>query len=101
MSRRVFLAGLLCSFFATATFPAHAKNACESVLCLYGKVKGESGGSDCKSPEKDFFNIVRKNKHGFLPNHTFEARSDFLMECTDAPPEFIAEILNKFGRVRN
>ena len=100
MSRRVILVGLLCSLFASATFSAHAKDACESVLCLYGKATGNSGGSDCKSAEKDFFNIVKKNKHGFLPNHTLDARKSFLNQCESADPKYISEILSKFGKVR-
>ncbi|HHP8568162.1 TPA: TrbM/KikA/MpfK family conjugal transfer protein, partial [Klebsiella pneumoniae] len=52
------------------------------------------------SAEKAFFNIVKKNKHGFLPNHTLNARKAFLGECPSADPEAVNKILSKFGKVR-
>ncbi|MCV5090807.1 TrbM/KikA/MpfK family conjugal transfer protein, partial [Escherichia coli] len=70
------------------------------VLCMYGKATGNSGGSECRSAEKAFFNIVKKNKHGFLPNHTLNARKAFLGECPSADPEAVNKILSKFGKVR-
>ncbi|MHB7235989.1 TrbM/KikA/MpfK family conjugal transfer protein, partial [Klebsiella pneumoniae] len=56
--------------------------------------------SECRSAEKAFFNIVKKNKHGFLPNHTLNARKAFLGECPSADPEAVNKILSKFGKVR-
>lgn len=40
------------------TAPAYASDPCASVLCLYGKAVGQGGGSECRSAEKDFFNIL-------------------------------------------
>lgn len=77
-----------------------AANACEVVLCMYGKTTGNSGGDECHSAERSFFNIVKKNKHGFLPDHTADARESFLLECDPADPEIIGQIISKFGRVR-
>lgn len=41
------------------TAPAYASDPCASVLCLYGKAVGQGGGSECRSAEKDFFNILK------------------------------------------
>ncbi|WP_289444716.1 TrbM/KikA/MpfK family conjugal transfer protein, partial [Klebsiella pneumoniae] len=68
--------------------------------CSYGKAKGNSCGSVCRSSEKGFFNIVKQNKHGFLNNHTLNARKAFLGECPSADPEAVNKILSKFGKVR-
>lgn len=38
---------------------ANASDPCASVLCLYGKAVGQGGGSECRSAEKDFFNILK------------------------------------------
>ena len=80
--------------------PVYASDPCASVLCLYGKAIGSGGGSECKSAEKDFFNIIKKNKHGFLPDHTADARKSFLLECDSADPAIISQIISKFGRMR-
>lgn len=47
------------------TAPAYASDPCASVLCLYGKAVGQGGGSECRSAEKDFFNILKKKKEAF------------------------------------
>ncbi|WP_263065063.1 TrbM/KikA/MpfK family conjugal transfer protein [Dickeya dadantii] len=84
-------------------FPASviAADACEAVLCLYGKTTGNSGGHTCQSAERAFFSIVKKNRHGFLPGQTADARQAFLNECDSADQEIIDQIISKFGRVRN
>nr|WP_113867783.1 TrbM/KikA/MpfK family conjugal transfer protein [Brenneria salicis]NMN92908.1 TrbM protein [Brenneria salicis ATCC 15712 = DSM 30166]RBP60974.1 TrbM protein [Brenneria salicis ATCC 15712 = DSM 30166]RLM29759.1 conjugal transfer protein [Brenneria salicis ATCC 15712 = DSM 30166] len=79
---------------------AMAADACEVVLCMYGKTTGNDGGKECSSAERSFFNIVKKNKHSFLPSHTADARKAFLLECESADPEFISQIISKFGRMR-
>ncbi|ATX95867.1 MULTISPECIES: TrbM/KikA/MpfK family conjugal transfer protein [Citrobacter] len=78
-----------------------AADACEVVLCMYGKATGNGGGSECQSAERVFFNIVKKNKHGFLPDHTANARQSFLSECDSADPAAIGQIISKYGRVRD
>lgn len=83
--RKYIVSGFIaCSVLALSSAPVFAADACESVLCLYGKATGNSGGDACKSPEKAFFDIVKKNKHGFLPNHTKDARKNFLLQCKEA-----------------
>jgi len=77
-----------------------AADACEAVLCMYGKTTGNGGGKECSSAERSFFNIVKKNKHGFLPSHTADAREAFLLECASADPAIINQIIGKYGRLR-
>ncbi|EGF1765227.1 TPA: TrbM/KikA/MpfK family conjugal transfer protein [Escherichia coli] len=82
------------------TAPVYAADPCESVLCLYGKAVGSGGGSECRSAEKDFFNILKKKKGSVRWSKTFDARKDFLNQCSSADPAAIAKIMSKFGRVR-
>ncbi|MEJ3301477.1 TrbM/KikA/MpfK family conjugal transfer protein [Escherichia coli] len=98
---RIAISSLLSAALALSSLSAHASSdPCEVVLCMYGKVTGNSGGSECSRPEKDFFNIIKKNKHGFLANHTSDARKAFLNQCTTAPAEYIGKIISKYGKVR-
>ena len=79
---------------------AMAADACESVLCLYGKATGNSGGGECKSAEKAFFNIVKKKKGSIRWDKTFDARKSFLNQCSSADPAAISKIMSKFGKVK-
>jgi len=98
---KILLATLVCSALTLPSISAHASSdPCEVVLCMYGKVTGNGGSSECSSPEKDFFNIIKKNKHGFLANHTSDARKAFLNQCTTAPAEYVSKIISKYGKVR-
>ncbi|MEQ9969312.1 conjugal transfer protein [Pectobacterium carotovorum] len=92
-----------CLFCMNLLLPSSvmAADACEIVLCLYGKTTGNGGGNGCQSVERSFFNVVKKSRHGFHPNRTADARRDLLLECKSADPKIIDQIINKFGRVRN
>ncbi|OVI74937.1 hypothetical protein B8031_12675 [Klebsiella pneumoniae] len=51
-----------------------------------------------------FFNFLYV-KHGFLPNHTKDARKAFLNECPDngeggSNQSMISQIISKYGKVR-
>lgn len=85
--------------FSVGIPQAYAADACESVLCLYGKAVGSGGGGECKSAEKAFFNIVKKKKGSIRWNKTFDARKSFLNQCSSADPAAISKIMSKFGRV--
>lgn len=95
----VIVAAMLCIAAWTPVY-SFAADPCEVVLCMYGKATGNSGRSECRSAERAFFNIIKKNKHGFLPNHTLNARKAFLGECASAGPEAVSKILSRFGRFR-
>ncbi len=92
-----------CLFCMNLLLPSSvmAADACEIVLCLYGKTTGNGGGNGCQSAERSFFNVVKKNRHGFHPNRTADARKALLHECKSADPKIIDQIINKFGSVRN
>lgn len=94
LSTIVFCASTL---FASSAFAA---DACETVLCLYGKIIGSNTGSECHSAERAFFNIVKKSRWGFLPAATAGARQAFLAECTSADPAIIRQIITRYGRLR-
>lgn len=97
-------AKLICAatlfIFSAAVTPAHAADACESVICLYGKMTGNSGGGECKSSEIAFFNIVKKKKGSIRWDKTFDARMSFLNQCSSADPSAISKIMSKFGKVK-
>ena len=98
--KKVILSVLLFCVMASCSTTVMAADTCEVVLCMYGKATGNGGGSECHSAEREFFNIVKKNKHGFLPDHTADARQSFLIECDSADPAAIGQIISKYGRVR-
>ncbi|MEQ6967858.1 conjugal transfer protein [Pectobacterium polaris] len=100
MKTILFTACLFCMNFLLPS-SVMAANACEIVLCLYGKTTGNGRGNGCQSAESSFFNVVKKSRHGFHPNRTADARRDLLLECKSADPKIIDQIINKFGRVRN
>ncbi|GKW40904.1 conjugal transfer protein [Pectobacterium parvum] len=100
MKTIIFTACLFCMNFLLPS-SVMAADACEIVLCLYGKTTGNGGGNGCQSAESSFFNVVKKSRHGFHPNRTADARRDLLLECKSANPKIIDQIINKFGRVRN
>ncbi|WP_210532033.1 hypothetical protein [Pantoea ananatis] len=97
MKKTVLAAASLC-LLVTAVSPTYAADPCEMVMCMWGKVTGNSGGDDCKGPEKAFFDKVKKKKGKFSPSETADARKEMLMGCKGADPSSIAEIISKFGR---
>ena len=99
MKKNAIAAALLC-LAAGFSAPSSAADACEVVLCMYGKATGASGGSACRSPEKAFFNIIKKGKHGFKAGATADARKAFLGQCKAADPAAVSKIITKFGRLR-
>lgn len=98
MNKFMLPALLLC---LTSSFSSYvmAADACETALCMFGKLTGNSGGNECHSAERSFFKIVKRNKHGFIPSKTANARKAFLLECKSADPAIVSQIISKFGRV--
>lgn len=90
---------LFFTFFVMIT-PTYAADPCKSAMCLYGKAVGQGGGSECRSAEKDFFNILKKKKGSIRWSKTFDARKAFLNQCSTADPASISKIMSKFGRTR-
>ncbi|MGY6355424.1 conjugal transfer protein [Citrobacter amalonaticus] len=82
---------------------------CHGTVCVVGKMRdlilqlsksSIYSTKPCHSAERSFFTIVKKNKHGFLPDHTADARGSFLRECSSADPAIIGQIIRQFGRIR-
>ena len=94
---------LVCALFAVCLFgspQAFAGDACKSVLCMFGKLTGNSGGSACSSAERDYFSIVVK-KHGNIKwGKTATARLNYLNGCSEADRSYTQKINDKFGMVR-
>ncbi|EBI3997570.1 conjugal transfer protein [Salmonella enterica] len=100
MKKTITVVALLCLLFGFSS-SSFAADPCKVVLCMYGKVTGNSGGSECSSAEKAFFkrNSFKKH-HRFNPAKTADMRKDFLLECKEADPNSIEKIISKFGRIR-
>ncbi|EBB0055250.1 conjugal transfer protein [Salmonella enterica] len=99
MKKTVIAAAVLCLTAGTPIY-SFAADPCEVVLCMYGKATGNSGGGECKSAEKAFFNIVKKKKGSIRWGKTFDARKSFLNQCSSADPAAISKIMSKFGKVK-
>lgn len=76
--------------------------ACGTILCLSGQMQGGNGGSECKGPINDYFDIKKYRKDKFSPSKTAKARASYLDKC-DAPDSASdkARINAKFGTVPN
>lgn len=80
--------------------PAEAGDPCATVLCMFGKLKGAGVVEGCEGPVADYFNIVKRKKHGGIKwNDTANARQSFLDSCPAADSDKTKEINNKFGKV--
>ncbi len=75
---------------------SQAADACEIVLCMYGKMVGKSQ-SECRSAEREYFSIIAKKKGKFNASRTATARLKQLNKCPS--PENNA-INSTFGRMR-
>ncbi len=102
--RKIIIASvvILASSYSIASY---AKDPCKTLACMAAKSGGEFGSvgdSDCSGAIADFFNIVKKNKHGFRPSKTSDARKQFLMECSGAQENTAAvnRVISMFGRVK-
>jgi hypothetical protein len=79
---------------------AHAEDPCKVVLCMFGKLKGESGGSECAAAEGAYFAILVK-KHGKINwGKTASERLGFQNSCPTADRGKTKEINDKFGMSR-
>ncbi|MFP3558193.1 TrbM/KikA/MpfK family conjugal transfer protein [Paraburkholderia sp. SIMBA_049] len=91
------LLALLLGLSVTASASA---SSCDTVICMAGKVQGQSGGSDCNQAIKDFFSIKRYH-HGHLDlGPTSDARRQFLDQCPDSQKQnssSVDEIISRFG----
>ncbi|MFQ3490821.1 MULTISPECIES: TrbM/KikA/MpfK family conjugal transfer protein [Enterobacter cloacae complex] len=102
MKHTVITAALLCALacpaFAADGQKADPNDPCAIVLCLAGKLDGSSP-AECGPMYKTFMSVKKKNKHGFLPGHTSDARKKMLNQCPSADSGTINKIISKFGRL--
>lgn len=96
---RPWLALALLSLTVFGAPPAMAKDPCKAVLCLFGKLTGNSGGSECSGAELDYFSILIKRKGKIKWSQTASAREQFLNSCSAADKGVNKKINGKFGRV--
>ncbi|GLX91890.1 hypothetical protein Pfra02_44580 [Pseudomonas fragi] len=93
------LAMVICSGLA-ANAQAGDTDACTVTMCMFGKLTGNSGGSECDPAKKKYFSIEVKKHGNFKPGATFDARKKFLGECSGSDPAYSDKIMDKFGKVR-
>ncbi|EFI8498275.1 hypothetical protein A9817_004281 [Escherichia coli] len=95
---KILIRGLL-FFSIVLSTSVYAKDPCETVLCMAGMLKGKGIVEGCDGPVADFFDIVKKKKHGKIDlNGTFNARKKFVNSC----PQHNGwgnDISNKYGRI--
>jgi hypothetical protein len=103
MKKTVITAALLCAFAAGSVHAeesADPNDPCAMFLCLAGKLNGSSP-AECDPMYSKFMSIKKKNSHGFLPDHTADARQGKLNECLSADRGIIEKIISKFGRLKS
>ncbi|WP_339058017.1 TrbM/KikA/MpfK family conjugal transfer protein [Candidatus Regiella endosymbiont of Tuberolachnus salignus] len=99
MKRSLLLAFFLSSL-SSFSLSVQADDACEAVLCMFGKME-KSAVSECASAEKEFFSInvfEDDDDEKFDAEKTLEKRQEFLQQCKDADKDTISKILDNFGR---
>lgn len=83
----------------TISAPAQA-DACKVVICMYGELVGESGGSECNGALAEYFGIIKFDwKGSFDPGKTSDARKDRMQSCPGADAGAVNKITGKFGRL--
>lgn len=98
--KKIIGAALCCLTF-TLPSPVFAADACDVVVCMYGKMTGGDGGESCIAAERDFFSLNAFKKKGrFDPSKTADMRKNLLSNCPTATPEDINKIIDIFGSIR-
>ncbi len=83
------------SIFLTFVSRAAYANPCETLLCMAGKLQGQSGGSSCSQPISDYFSIIQYGKHWrFSPSKTAAARLSYLNSCPSAGSANLPMLIN-------
>lgn len=90
--------GLICAVGLSSAAPVFAKDPCETVLCMFGMLKGENPG-ECAGAVQDYFSIIVFKKHKPNLGKTSSARQSFLSSCPTAEDPVTKAINSKFGKV--
>ncbi|MBN58362.1 MAG: conjugal transfer protein [Oceanospirillaceae bacterium] len=80
--------------------PAHAKDACKTVLCMAGMVQGAGVVSGCSGAVGDYFSIIKFKNGKFSPSRTASARGSFLNSCP-SHSGWASTINSQYGRMRS
>ncbi len=99
MKLRKIIASACLGALLVTSIPAHAGDPCETVLCMWGKLKG-ANPSECSGPIKDYFSIIKKKRGDIRWGKTSNARQDYLDSCPQADSSKTKQINNKFGKMR-
>lgn len=99
MSIKDFAALVLVTAVIVIPQTAAAKDSCETVLCMWGKLNGEVD-PQCEPPIQDYFDII-KRKHGKIKwSTTSDARQKYLNDCGAADRTKTKAINDVYGRSR-
>ncbi|HGJ5891353.1 MAG TPA: hypothetical protein ACHBZA_08470 [Arsenophonus apicola] len=90
---------LAASYPLSAQEKVDADDPCTVVLCMYGKLQGNTQ-SECRRAVRKFFSLRKFDSHGFRPWKTFIKRNDFLNGCPTADPAVVSDIMKQFGKLR-
>lgn len=96
----IFLVAITSTLILTTGTAQASDNSCGMVLCLGGRILGGSGGSECSSYEKKYFNIIVKKKGKFSASRTAKERDKELKKCAGGDSQIVSKIGDKFGGVR-
>ncbi len=97
-SARRYLTLAVLSLAVISTPSAFAKDPCKAVLCMFGKLTGNSGGSECRSAESEYFSIQVKKRGKIKWDPTSSARGQFLDSCQGADQSINKKINDRFGK---
>ena len=97
-SNKVITSIFLGALLATSV-PAHAKDPCKTVLCMWGKFSGAGTVANCGGAVSDYFSIIKKKRGKIRWDATSDARQGFLDSCPAADNGKTKQINNKFGKV--
>lgn len=79
---------------------ADSDDPCVTVMCLYGKVTGNSQ-DECDPAIKKFQSIKATKKHGvFDPTKTLKKRTQFVNSCPSADSAIRKMVLSAYGKLK-
>lgn len=97
---RALVSSSILAFSLTAVSAPAQADACKVVICMFGELVGESGGSECDGALAEYFGIIKFDwKGSFDAGKTSDARKDRMQSCPGADGGAINKIDDKFGRL--
>jgi hypothetical protein len=96
MSARRMVSALAMVGAACVASPAHASDACETVLCMAGMLLGSGGGDECTRAIEDYFSIISYHNGHIDYTATPKNRLSFLQGCS-SEDGWASTINNAYG----